>query len=247
MSISTSIVNNLKEKGLSTQRIEELKAAFDLFDYDRSGRITAEKLGYILNEKFNQAFSNEDLSYMLRQFSDSAEVDFVTFAWSLHQKMSDSRYNEAYGDAFDILDIGKTGELTKDDLQTGLGKLGETLTDAEAEEMLKVAKKKDDFVRAMTNASAGSGGSGGGGAAAATSVASPVATAAAATPVASAGPARPGGAGPRPAGGPRPIASAASAGSDSASPRPARPAGPGGPAGAGRPAGRPPAAPVVAK
>ncbi len=78
---------------------------------------------------------------MLRQFSDKGAVDFVSFAVSLNEKISDPRYYEAFGDAFDLLDTGMKGELTKDDLIFGMQKLGETLTAEEAEEMLKTASK----------------------------------------------------------------------------------------------------------
>ena len=78
---------------------------------------------------------------MLRQFSDKGAVDFVSFASSLNEKINDPRYFEAFGDAFDLLDTGMKGELTKDDLIFGMQKLGENLTPDEAEEMLKIAAK----------------------------------------------------------------------------------------------------------
>ena len=96
---------------------------------------------------------------MLRQFSsraaDTGEVDFSAFATSMHEKMADARFNEAFGDAFDLFDSNKSGELSKVELMTGMSMLGETLTEAEADEMLKIAKKKDDFVRAMSHSLAG--------------------------------------------------------------------------------------------
>jgi hypothetical protein len=110
---------------------------------------------------------------------------------TLHAKMGDPRYNGAFGDAFDLFDVSKLGELSRDDLQSGMLKLGEQLTDAEAEQMLKVAKKKDDFVRAMSNAVAATSAAGPAGGAAAGAAAAPAA-AAAAGPAGPAGPARPG-------------------------------------------------------
>ena len=79
-------------------------------------------------------------------------VTFEAFALSLHQKMGDPRFGDAFGDAFDLFDVDKRGELSKGDLIDGMLKLGETLTDIEAEEMLKITKKKDDFVKSMTTA-----------------------------------------------------------------------------------------------
>jgi len=182
----------LKAKGIPADKIDEYKAAFDMFDPDRSGKITVDKLAHLMNETFGQSFSTDDLRYMLQQFHESAEVNFSAFASTLHDKMGDPRFNEAFGDAFDLFDTTRTGELSKDDLQSGMLKLGERLTDAEAEEMLKIAKKKDEFVRSMTSAvAAGSGGGGGGGSA-------PSAAPAAAAPAGGAGPAGPGAGPPRP-------------------------------------------------
>lgn len=220
----------LKEKGLSTDKIEEFRAAFNLFDFDGSGRITVEKLGAVMNDRFGQSFSADDLSYMLRQFSETGDVDFVTFALSLYEKMNDPRYNEAFGDAFDLFDVAKTGELTKEDLQNGMSKLGENLTDAEAEEMLKVAKKRDDFVKSMSNAAAPVAPSASSSSAAAGGSSAAAPAAATGGPAPGPGPARPGGlpavAGARPGGGPP----------GPGGPGPARP---GGMPGAPRPGGMP--------
>lgn len=198
-------IATLRGKGISGDRIDEFKAAFALFDFDSGGTITPEKLGLILNDKFGQNYSADDLKYMLRQFGDENQVDFVQFATSMHEKMSDPRYNEAFGDAFDLFDTQKSGELTKSDLLDGMMKLGESITEPEAEEMLKTAKKKDDFVRTMTAAAAGGGGLGSGAPAAAPAAAGPAA-AGPAGPAARPGPAapgaRPGGAGPAAPGGP---------------------------------------------
>lgn len=160
-------ISTLKEKGISADKIAEYRAAFELFDDDQSGKITAEKIGRLLS-KFDQSFGQADLEYMLKQFDEKMDVDFVKFALTLDGKMKDPKYNEAFGDAFDLFDITRSGELSRGDIIAGMTKLGESLTEAEAEEMLKIAKKKDDFVRTMSNAvmATGAGGGGGGGAAA---------------------------------------------------------------------------------
>lgn len=87
---------------------------------------------------------------MLRQFGDDSAVQFEQFAKSMHSKMANPAYNEAFADAFDLFDVGKKGELTKTELIEGMNKLGEKLTDEEAEEMLKVAAKRTDFVKVMS-------------------------------------------------------------------------------------------------
>jgi hypothetical protein len=158
---------------------------------------------------------------MIRQFAPegagdaaiASGVDFVAFASALHAKIGDARYSEAFGDAFDLFDVGKSGELTRADILDAMSKLGETMTEAEAEELLKVAKKKDDFVRTMVAAAAGTGASGGAGAAATPAAATPAAGGGA-TPAAAAAPS---------GGAPRPGAPPAAPGAM------ARPPGPGAP------------------
>jgi Ca2+-binding EF-hand superfamily protein len=225
-------VDVLLKHGISIDKIEEYKAAFKLFDKKNTGLITQDAINELLVGEFGQTqYGPDDIAYMLRQFSSDGGqgqgVNFASFALSLHQRMADPRYNEAFADAFDLFDSGKSGELTKSDLIEGMQKLGETLTDAEAEEMMKFAKKKDDFVRAMTASMAGAGGgssgAGAGAAAAAPAAAAPAAAQAApAAAAAAAAPSTPGGGPPRPAG-PGP------ASSPGAPPRPGGPPRPAGP------------------
>ena len=208
MAVPATQIAALKAKGLSADKIDEYRAAFTMFDPDGTGILDVAKLGAVLNERVGQSYTAEDLAYMLRQFGEGPEVGFVEFALSMHEKMSDARYNEAFGDAFDLFDTGKTGELGATELIDGFEKLGEKLTAAEAEEMLKIAKKKDDFVKAMTAAAAATSSTGGGAAAGAGPAAAAAATPAAAGAGAAAprpgGPPRPGGGPPGPGGPPRP-------------------------------------------
>lgn len=159
--MSGVVPKKLSEKGISYDKLQEYLAAFRLFDTNNTGKITAASIGRALNDNFRQSYSNEDLAYMLRQFAGPdatagvTEVDFETFALSLHEKMNDSAYTEAYGDAFDLFDTSKSGELNEADIMEGFQKLGENLTKAEAAELLKVASKRDDFVRYMSNAARG--------------------------------------------------------------------------------------------
>ena len=133
----------LLSKGIPKDKVDEYAAAFALFAEPREGgrgghAITLESLRRMLS-KFGQDFPEDDLKYMLRQFSsraaDTGEVDFAAFATSMHEKMADARFNEAFGDAFDLFDSNKSGELSKVELMTGMSMLGENLTEAEADEV----------------------------------------------------------------------------------------------------------------
>ena len=136
-SITAAEEQALLNKGISKDKVDEFAAAFALFavPVDGGHRITLESLRAML-AKFGQDYGEDDLKYMLRQFSSragdgSAGVDFDAFATSMHEKMADTRFNEAFGDAFDLFDSNKSGELSKVELMTGMQMLGETLTEAE--------------------------------------------------------------------------------------------------------------------
>ena len=150
-SVSAAEEAALLRQGIPKDKVDEYAAAFSLFAESRGGgagaghSITLESLRRMLS-KFGQDFPEDDLKYMLRQFSSRAgetgEVDFAAFATSMHEKMADARFNEAFGDAFDLFDSNKSGELSKVELMTGMSMLGENLTEAEADEVRRAADER---------------------------------------------------------------------------------------------------------
>lgn len=150
-SVSAAEEAALLRQGIPKDKVDEYAAAFSLFAESRGGgagaghSITLESLRRMLS-KFGQDFPEDDLKYMLRQFSSRAgetgEVDFAAFATSMHEKMADARFNEAFGDAFDLFDSNKSGELSKVELMTGMSMLGENLTEAEADEVRSAEAKE---------------------------------------------------------------------------------------------------------
>ncbi|KAA0173437.1 hypothetical protein FNF27_05077 [Cafeteria roenbergensis] len=141
----------LNKDGINKDKAEEYHAAFRVFT--RGSEIRVENLRAVLEGSFGASYTESDYQYMLRQFSGDQDTDVVTFpvfAKSMHSKMGNPAYNEAYGDAFDLL-LKESGdvELTAGLLKEGMAKLGEDLTDAEAAEMVKAASKKNEFVKLM--------------------------------------------------------------------------------------------------
>ena len=60
----------------------------------------------------------------------AGKIDFVQFASTLHKNMGG--WSDAYGDAYDMIDVEKKGTLDRAQLQGFMSKLGERLTDEEA-------------------------------------------------------------------------------------------------------------------
>ncbi|KAA0150994.1 hypothetical protein FNF29_04884 [Cafeteria roenbergensis] len=150
----------LNKDGINKDKAEEYHAAFRVFT--RGSEIRVENLRAVLEGSFGASYTESDYQYMLRQFSGDQDTDVVTFpvfAKSMHSKMGNPAYNEAYGDAFDLL-LKESGdvELTAGLLKEGMAKLGEDLTDAEAAEMVKAASKKNEFVKLMSESGGVTGG-----------------------------------------------------------------------------------------
>eukprot|EP01029_Cantina_marsupialis_P003583 TRINITY_DN1348_c0_g1_i2.p2 TRINITY_DN1348_c0_g1~~TRINITY_DN1348_c0_g1_i2.p2 ORF type:complete len:265 (-),score=82.57 TRINITY_DN1348_c0_g1_i2:1374-2168(-) len=142
----------LKKKGYSEERIAELAASFQLFDFDGTGSINTENLESVLN-RFDRAFSQEDLQFMLRSSSHDGKcpVSLESFAQTLNDQMQDPmQVQEAMGATFDLFDINKKGSFDKQSLIATLELIGEKITDDEAEEMLKVVKDRDSFIQTMS-------------------------------------------------------------------------------------------------
>lgn len=47
-------LDELKSKGLNADRVDEYRAAFEVFDRDQTGRIGIQQLGTLLNEEFGE-------------------------------------------------------------------------------------------------------------------------------------------------------------------------------------------------
>jgi calmodulin len=153
--------------GLSPAEVNDMKAAFTIFDRNLKGGITKQTLTAFYAQ-FGLALSPEDVDAMLSEFTGDPNkkiIDFQTFAKKMHEKKN--MWASAFGDAFDMIDDKKTGKITAPRLKQVMGILGEKLTDEEAEEMIKVGGgSKAAFIEAMSGKAAGAtggGGMGGGG------------------------------------------------------------------------------------
>ena len=142
--------------GLKPEEVNDMKAAFTIFDRNLKGGITKQTLTTFYGQ-FGLTLSPEDLDAMLSEFTGDPNkkiIDFKTFAKKMHEKQN--MWASAFGDAFDLIDDKKTGNITAARLKQVMGILGEKLTDEEAEEMIKVGGgSKAAFIAALSENAAG--------------------------------------------------------------------------------------------
>ncbi|RCK56101.1 Vacuolar protein sorting-associated protein 13 [Candida viswanathii] len=125
------MVTNNAEK-LSEQQIAEFKEAFSLFDKDSDGKITTKELG-TLTDMINEVDVNSDGS-----------IDFPEFLTMMARKMKDTDSEAEIAEAFKVFDRNGDGKISAAELRHVLTSIGEKLSDADVDQMIKEADTNND-------------------------------------------------------------------------------------------------------
>ncbi|KAF8657585.1 hypothetical protein AX16_002168, partial [Volvariella volvacea WC 439] len=142
---------------LTEEQISEFKEAFSLFDKDGDGSITFKELGTVMRS-LGQNPTEAELQDMVKEVEAKGrtQVDFPEFLTLMARKMRDTDSEEEILEAFKVFDKGNTGFISATELRHVMTNLGEKLTDAEVDEMLREAGTDDngeisyaDFVKMM--------------------------------------------------------------------------------------------------
>ncbi|KAL9268148.1 Caltractin-like protein [Drosera capensis] len=155
--------------GLTAQKRQEIKEAFELFDTDGSGMA----LGFEMTEQVTLAIISASLSeivfYLGEQINQmiadvdkdgSGAIDFDEFCHMMTAKFGERDTKEELMKAFRIIDLDKNGKISVSDIQLIAKELGENFTDAEVQEMIEEADQDgdgevnvEDFMRMMRGTS----------------------------------------------------------------------------------------------
>ncbi|XP_064622750.1 calmodulin, striated muscle-like [Lineus longissimus] len=145
---------------MSPEQLEEYKQAFSVFDKDGSGSITSVELESVM-KSLGQNPTKEELDAMVQEVDADGndEIDFDEFCDLMMRKAAEGSNDDAeLREAFQIFDTKDHGYITLMDLKNVMISLGEKLSDAELEDMIKEADANNDgkiqfeeFVRMMTD------------------------------------------------------------------------------------------------
>ena len=144
-------------ENLSEMKIAEFKAAFELFDKDRDGKITTKELGTVMRN-LGQNPSESELTEMIAEvdLDGNGTIDFKEFLGLMVRKMKDTDTEEELLEAFKVFDRDANGFITNHELRHVMTYLGDPLSPEEVEEMIKEADLDGDgqinyeeFVRMM--------------------------------------------------------------------------------------------------
>eukprot|EP01054_Gregarina_sp_Poly1_P010855 Gregarina_sp_Poly_1__10854@NODE_842_length_6017_cov_94_978151_g609_i0_p4_GENE_NODE_842_length_6017_cov_94_978151_g609_i0NODE_842_length_6017_cov_94_978151_g609_i0_p4_ORF_typecomplete_len156_score43_77EFhand_7/PF13499_6/1_1e22EFhand_7/PF13499_6/8_9e12EFhand_6/PF13405_6/2_2e11EFhand_6/PF13405_6/0_0015EFhand_6/PF13405_6/3_4e10EFhand_1/PF00036_32/5_6e09EFhand_1/PF00036_32/1_6e08EFhand_1/PF00036_32/1_8e08EFhand_1/PF00036_32/1_2e03EFhand_8/PF13833_6/6_8e05EFhand_8/PF13833_6/1e15EFhand_8/PF13833_6/0_00 len=126
---------------LSEEQISDFKEAFNLFDKDGDGMITAEELGIVM-KNLGQNPTDSELQDMLNEVDadGNGTIDFPEFLSVMAKTVKESDHAEELLAAFKVFDRDGDGFISGAELREVMGALGERLEDDELEEMLREAK-----------------------------------------------------------------------------------------------------------
>jgi calmodulin len=132
-------------ENLSEEKIAEFRAAFELFDKDRDGKITTKELGTVMRN-LGQNPTEVELTEMINEvdLDGNGTIDFKEFLGLMVRKMKDTDTEEELLEAFKVFDRDGNGFITSHELRHVMTNLGEALTPQEVEEMIKEADLDGD-------------------------------------------------------------------------------------------------------
>ncbi|MBO3458012.1 EF-hand domain-containing protein [Aetokthonos hydrillicola Thurmond2011] len=123
----------LKNTTITNEEVEKLWTAFNVFDKDANGGISAEELGLVMRS-LGQSPDEIELRDLIKEVDVdlSGTIDFEEFKALMVSKQGDrvSRFQLA----FSVFDENNSGEITADEMRSVMNQFG--LTDEELDEMV---------------------------------------------------------------------------------------------------------------
>ncbi|XP_073014881.1 caltractin [Primulina eburnea] len=152
-----------RHHGLTQQKRQEIKEAFELFDTDGSGTIDAKELNVAMRA-LGFEMSEEEINGMIAEVDKdgSGAIDFDEFCHMMTAKFGERDTKEELMKAFNIIDQDKNGKISFADIQRIGKELGENFTEKEIQDMIDEADRDRDgevsaeeFMRMMRRTSYG--------------------------------------------------------------------------------------------
>ena len=128
---------NFARPGLSEDEVEEIKEAFDLFDYDGSGAISVNELTSAM-QSLGFDVKHAVVYNMVADLDadGSGEIEFGEFLDVMTAKLSDKNTKEEIDRVFKLFDKDRNGTLEADDLSRVCKELGEDMTEEDIREVI---------------------------------------------------------------------------------------------------------------
>lgn len=130
---------------MTTQKKQEIKEAFELFDTDGSGTIDAKELNVAMRA-LGFEMTEEQINQMIADVDKdgSGAIDYDEFEYMMTAKIGERDTKEELMKAFHIIDHDKNGKISALDIKRIAKELGQNFTDREIQEMVEEADQDND-------------------------------------------------------------------------------------------------------
>ena len=134
-----------KIQGLTKEQVEEFKEAFELFDKDGDGRVTARELGIVMHS-LGHTPTEKELVEMVREIDEdgNGSIELEEFVKMMSKKVKESENEKELREAFQVFDKDNDGFISAFELRFVMTNLGESLSEQEVEEMIREADLDGD-------------------------------------------------------------------------------------------------------
>ncbi|XP_068637111.1 caltractin-like [Aristolochia californica] len=134
-----------RHHGLTQQKRQEIKEAFELFDTDGSGTIDAKELNVAMRA-LGFEMTEEQINQMIADVDKdgSGAIDFDEFVHMMTAKIGERDTKEELSKAFRLIDQDNNGKISAADIEQIAKELGESLTAPEIREMIEEADRNGD-------------------------------------------------------------------------------------------------------
>jgi calmodulin len=138
-------------------RLKEYRDAFEMFDKDKDGNITAKELANVMRS-LNQDPSEQELHDMISEVDvdGNGRIDFEEFVVLMNRRSKETDTEDEVINAFRVFDKEGNGMISSTELRHVMTTLGDQLTDEEVDEMIREADidgdgyiNYEEFVRMM--------------------------------------------------------------------------------------------------
>jgi len=134
-----------KIEGLTPEQVAEFKEAFDLFDKNGDGQVTASELGAVM-ESLGHCPTEEQLMDMVHEVDENGNgcIELDEFIKMMSRTVQESESEKELREAFKVFDKDKDGFISAAELRNVMYNLGEELSELEIFEMIEEADLDGD-------------------------------------------------------------------------------------------------------
>ncbi|KAF2137464.1 uncharacterized protein K452DRAFT_312287 [Aplosporella prunicola CBS 121167] len=130
---------------LAQRQIDDIRAAFAVFDKNGDGQISAQELGEVMRS-LGQNPTESELQDMVNELDldSTGTVDFEEFLKMMKTKSKQMDSDEELREAFAAFDKDGSGTINAEEVRHVMKGIGENLTDGEIDEIIKQADTNGD-------------------------------------------------------------------------------------------------------